>query len=74
MRKQYDNNDIEEIIELIENYDVEYEDCERNCCRECDFLEDCFHIARQREDSKWAELINYGGYDTEEEFWEQLLD
>ena len=68
-----DIDDIEEMIELIRNYDVEHDDCRRSHCRECSFLEDCHDIARQREDSEWAELINYGGYDTEEEFWEQLL-
>ena len=58
----------------IENYDVEYEGCNQIGCSECSFLEDCYHVARQKEDSGWARLINYGGYDTEEEFWEHLLD
>ena len=73
MDKKYNDEDIEEMIDLIEAYGVEHDECERCYCQDCCFLEDCYYIARQKEDSKWAELINYGGYGTEEEFWEQLL-
>ena len=73
MRQEYDEDDIGEMIELIENYDVEYDSCNQIGCRKCCHLEDCYYIAKQREDSEWAESINYGGYDTEEEFWEHLF-
>ena len=73
MNPKYDDEDIEEMIDLIKNYNVEYDDCGQISCEKCCYLEDCYCIARGRENSEWAELINYGGYDTEEEFWEQLF-
>lgn len=73
MNQMYDEDDIEEMIELIESYDVEYDNCEQIGCNNCSYLEDCYRIAKQRQDSEWARLINYGGYDTEEEFLEQLF-
>lgn len=74
MCQKYNNEEIEEMIDAIDAYDVEHDGCKRMCCRDCCFLEDCYHVAKDRENSKWAELINYGGCDTEEEFWEQLLN
>ena len=74
MNQKYDEDDIEEMIELIESYDVEYDGCGQYGCSECSFLEDCYHVALNKQDSHWARLINYGGCDTEEEFWEQLLN
>lgn len=66
--------DIDEMIDLIEEYSVEYEECGRFGCEECSFLENCYFVAQQRENSNWAKSINYGGCDSEEEFWEQLLN
>lgn len=73
MGNKYDDEDVEEMVGLIDAYDVEYDNCERIGCCECSYLEDCYHIAIKRQDSEWARLINYGGYDTKEEFWEELL-
>ena len=73
MNKQYDEDDIKEMIELIEDYNIEYDNCGQVDCSDCCHLEDCYYVARQKEDSEWVKLINYGGYDTEEEFWEELL-
>jgi hypothetical protein len=73
MENKYDDEEIEEMVELIDDYDVEYDNCERIGCSECSYLEDCYHVAIKRQDSEWVKLINYGGYDTEEEFWEELL-
>jgi hypothetical protein len=74
MCKFYDEEDKKEMISLIRSYQIEYEDCGQCNCEKCCFLEDCFYKARQAEDSEWAKLLDYGGYDTEEEFWEQLLN
>ena len=75
MKQKYNNeDDIEEMIELIEKYDVRYDNCEQLGCDECSYLEDCYRVALNKQDSRWARLINYGGCDTEEEFWEQLLN
>lgn len=73
MYQKYHEEDIEEMVELIDAYDVEYDDCERIGCSECSFLNDCYHVALKKQDGEWTRLINYGGCDTEEEFWEQLL-
>ncbi len=43
-------------------------------CEKCSYKEECLSLANQRCNSKFAESIDYGGYDTEEEFWENLLD
>ena len=74
MCQKYSSEEIEEMIDSIDAYDVEHDDCERMCCRNCCFLEDCYNIAKDRENSQWAKLINYNGCYTEEEFWEQLLN
>ena len=70
----YDNDKKIEMIELIDEYEVEYDGCCRSYCDECSFLTNCYHVARQREDSEWAKSINYAGYANEEEFWEELLN
>ena len=72
MENKYDTEDIEEMAELIDVYKVEYDNCGRIDCSKCNYLEDCYFVARQKQDSEWAKSINYGGYDTEEEFWEQI--
>lgn len=72
MNNKYDEKDIKEMVDLINAYDGEYDICERIGCSTCSHLEDCYYVARQKQDSEWARLINYGGYDTEDEFWEQL--
>ena len=64
----------DEMVELINCYSVEYDDCGRIDCHECSFLNDCYYVARQREDGEWAKSLNFGGYETEEEFWQQLLN
>ena len=74
MCKQYDDEDIEEMIELINEYKIEYDGCERIDCQNCGFLEDCYYTAKDKENSEWAKSINYGGYSNEEEFWEQLMN
>jgi len=63
-----------EKVELIKEFNVEYDGCKRINCFDCDFLENCYHVARQREDSEWAKSIDYAGCSNEEEFWEELLN
>lgn len=49
-------------------------DCDCENCHECSEIqvEECYAIASNNCNSKFAELINYGGYDSEEEFWENI--
>ena len=71
MRNKYDE-EIEDMVDLINAYDIEHDDCGRIDCHECCSLEECYYIAKNKENSEWAKSIGYGGYDTEEEFWEQI--
>lgn len=41
-------------------------------CDSCSCVEDCYLVSCARCDSEFANNINYGGYDTEETFWEQI--
>lgn len=56
---------------------ISKEECsETNCmdynCKKCTYVDECYSIAGIRESSSWAESIDYGGYDSEEEFWENI--
>lgn len=63
--------------DLIEEYITEKE-CEYMCDDElfnCDFcsnLEECYMKSCERCDIEFAESVDYGGYDNEEDFWEQF--
>lgn len=70
MRKQF--NDIAEMKELVVE---ELSECNMNSnfiCEKCCELEQCYTKATSKSSHKFAESIDYGGYDTEEEFWESL--
>ena len=41
-------------------------------CKECSELEECYYKASVKSAHEFAESIDYGGYDSEEEFWENL--
>lgn len=57
---------------------ISEEECSYMCddepfnCVSCSCLEECCMKAEIRCDSDFAASINYGGYDTEETFWEQI--
>ena len=50
----------------------EEECCNDHNCDCCDEIEDCYMRANSRCNSAYAESIDYGGYDSEEEFWDNL--
>jgi len=63
----------EEMIELIKEYSLDdNEMCIENCS-DCVCLEECYSKAIDKCDSEFAKSINYGGYSSEEEFWEMLM-
>lgn len=71
--------DNESMKECIENY-IPENNCSQknilglhNCCS-CDFIEECYLKANSKCNSIFAKSINYGGCNTEEEFWNQLFD
>lgn len=49
-------------------------DCGCENCNKCsnEQVEECYSIANSNCNSEFAELINYGGYDSEEEFWDNI--
>lgn len=69
------NEEILEMKSLIDDELFEIDGnglhCEHNCL-DCGEIEFCYHIASKRITHDFAKSINYGGYDTEEEFWEQI--
>ena len=70
MEKQFQN--IDDMKELITN---EFSECEMDDgfnCEKCCNLEQCYHKSSTKSSHEFAESLDYGGYDTEEEFWENL--
>ena len=77
MSEKFNNEELEFMVSVIEENLTE-DDCDELrrddlICKNCPDVEDCYHLANQKCDSQFAESISYGGYDTEEEFWENLL-
>ena len=70
MKNNFDN--INEIVELIQDELPKCEYDENFNCKECSELEECYYKASVKSAHEFAESIDYGGYDSEEEFWENL--
>lgn len=70
-------NDMNEKKNFIKEYITESE-CNYMCdditfnCDFCSCVEDCYFESCARCDSELANNVNYGGYNTEETFWEQF--
>lgn len=57
---------------------LKYNICKEDCindynCENCSGIKNCYYKAASIEDSLYAENLDYGGYDSEEEFWEQTI-
>lgn len=65
MDKQY-------MIKIIKEYGGNCDVCD---CENCDSgqIEECYYKANQYCNDIFAESIDYGGYETAEEFWDNLL-
>lgn len=76
---EYSKEELESMADLITDYIFKRE-CKEDLigndydCVNCGNIEECYMEANSRCNSEWAESINYGGYDSEDEFWEQLFD
>ena len=69
------SDDFENIDEMIDVINDELTECEFNMnfdCKSCSELETCYFKASTKSNHEFAESIDYGGYDSEEEFWENL--
>lgn len=62
------------MIELIEEERINNDNnmCDCDGCKECVEIEICYHKAVEKCNHEFAKSCDYGGCDTEEEFWEQL--
>ena len=68
-------NDFKNIDEMVELIEEELSECELDNdfnCRDCCDLENCYVKASIKSSHEFAKSLDYGGYDTEEEFWENL--
>ena len=70
MKNSFDN--INEMAELIQDELPECEYDENFNCKKCSELEECYYKASTKSAHEFAESVNNGGYDSEEEFWENL--
>lgn len=76
---EHSREELESMADLITDYISERE-CKEDIigndydCVNCENIEECHMKANSRCNSEFAENINYGGYDSEEKFWEQLFD
>lgn len=67
--------DKEEMLELIkeENMKENNSNCIYDECNtDCPYIEYCHAEAVSKCNSEFAESLDFGGYDSEEEFWENL--
>ena len=68
-------NDVYYMLTLIESENMK--DNNPNCtgddCRNCSEIDECYSEAIALSNHEFVKSINYGGYDTEEEFWDNLL-
>ena len=74
---EYSKEELESMADLITYY-ISKRECKEDLigndydCVNCGNIEECYMEANSRCNSEFAESINYGGYDSEEEFWENL--
>ena len=79
MNEQFSQDELKLMTDLITDYISKIECYEylignNYNCIQCGNIEDCYMIANSRCNSEFAENINYGGYDSEEEFfWSNYL-
>ena len=64
--------DIDDMIEFIEENLGECKFDEDFNCKDCCELEYCYHKAAVKLAHEFAKNLDYHGYDSEEEFWENL--
>ena len=62
----------EEMIDIIECECMRNDSCEVDDCHNCQDLYDCYVKTNNECNHGFAKSIGYGGYDSEEEFWENL--
>lgn len=51
-----------------------YSNCTDKDCENCSDLEECYSRANEELNNQYAASLDYGGYDSAEEFWEQVCN
>lgn len=78
MENKYSEDELVCMEDFISDYisDEQCKDIASNVhnCRNCYCIDECYALANNKCNSEWAESIDYGGCNSEEEFWEQLFD
>ncbi len=64
--------DKEYMADIVEGEYIRADSCPSNRCYDCPDLEECYYRISDELNSGFAESINYGGYASEEEFWDNL--
>ena len=64
---------LEEKLEVIKDGDT-YLKCADKDCENCSDLEECYFCTNEELNDKYAEALDYGGFDSAEEFWEQVYN
>ncbi len=78
MKNKYSEDKLKSMTDFIPDYtsDQECGDIMDNNhdCKICSCIDECYGLANRKCNSEYAESIDYGGCNSEEEFWEQLFD
>jgi len=61
------------MLDIIESECMREDTCPVDNCQKCNEIEECYTKAVIVSNQTFAESIDYGGYDSEEEFWDNLL-
>ena len=64
----------EEMLELIKEENMKENNLNCICdeCEDCSDIEYCYAEAVRKCNSEFAKSLDYGGYNSEEEFWDNL--
>jgi len=73
MRRSKDMENLEEKLEVIKYGDT-YSKCVDKDCENCSDLEECYSRTNEELNDKYAKSLDYGGFDSAEEFWEQVYN
>ena len=73
MRMSKDMENLEEKLEVIKYGDT-YSKCVDKDCENCSDLEECYSRTNEELNDKYAKSLDYGGFDSAEEFWEQVYN
>lgn len=60
------------MLDIIDSECMRNDDCLVENCMECDEIEECYTKANDEVNGGFAKSIGYGGYNSEDDFWDNL--